>query len=61
MLERTQRVEVAEVSPTREASRDLSGADTDGRLIGLWLHGKSGATKEAYRSDLAKFLVLRHD
>ena len=32
-----------------------SGADTDGRLIELWLHGKSEATKEAYRSDLVKF------
>ncbi len=36
-------------------ARGLSGADSDGRLIGLWLHGKSAATKEAYRSDLAKF------
>ena len=34
----------------------LSGADTDGRLVGLWLHGKSAATVEAYRSDLAKFV-----
>ena len=25
------------------------------RLVGLWLHGKSVATVEAYRSDLAKF------
>jgi integrase/recombinase XerD len=33
-----------------------SGAATDGRLIELWLHGKSEATKEAYRSDLSKFL-----
>jgi integrase/recombinase XerD len=33
-----------------------SGADTDGRLIELWLHGKSEATKEAYRSDLSKFV-----
>ena len=36
-------------------SPGLSGADTDGRLVGLWLHGKSAATVEAYRSDLAKF------
>ncbi len=32
-----------------------SGADTDRRLIQLWLHGKSEATKEAYSSDLSKF------
>lgn len=37
-------------------SGDASGAATDGRLIQLWLHGKSAATQEAYRSDLAKFL-----
>jgi integrase/recombinase XerD len=36
-------------------TRGPSGASTDRHLIGLWLHGKSGATKEAYRSDLAKF------
>jgi integrase/recombinase XerD len=34
----------------------VSGATTDGRMVELWLHGKSGATKEAYRSDLAKFI-----
>ncbi len=39
-----------------EPGRGLSGADTDGRLVGLWLHGKSAATKEAYRSDLSKFV-----
>jgi integrase/recombinase XerD len=55
LLERTQGAEVVEVVRTSETSRDLSGADTDGRLIGLWLHGKSPATVEAYRSDLAKF------
>ncbi len=32
-----------------------SGAATDERLVGLWLHGKSAATVQAYRSDLAKF------
>jgi site-specific recombinase XerD len=32
-----------------------SGTATDGRLIELWLHGKSDATIEAYRSDLSKF------
>ncbi len=36
--------------------KGASGATTDGRLVGLWLHGKSDATKEAYRSDLSKFL-----
>lgn len=37
-------------------SVDLSGAQTDERLVGLWLHGKSEATREAYRSDLSKFV-----
>jgi site-specific recombinase XerD len=37
-------------------SGDASGAATDGRLIELWLHGKSEATRQAYRSDLSKFL-----
>jgi integrase len=59
MLERTnmepvvERVDGSAREP--EVARGLSGADTDGRLVGLWLHGKSEATKEAYRSDLAKF------
>lgn len=39
-----------------ETAGGLSGADTDARLVELWLHGKSAATKEAYRSDLAKFV-----
>ena len=56
MIERSQDAEVVEILPTTETSRDLSGADTDGRLVELWLHGKSEATKEAYRSDLSKFL-----
>ncbi len=57
MLERTQGTEeIVEVLRTTETGRDLSGADTDGRLVKLWLHGKSEATKEAYRSDLSKFL-----
>ena len=55
MLERAQGAEVVEVVQAAETGRDLSGAGSDGRLIGLWLHGKSPATKEAYRSDLAKF------
>jgi integrase/recombinase XerD len=55
LLERTQDAEVVGVERSPVVNGDLSGADTDGRLIGLWLHGKSVATKEAYRSDLAKF------
>lgn len=46
----------AELVRAPVAPPDLSGADTDGRLIGLWLHGKSEATKGAYQSDLAKFV-----
>lgn len=38
-----------------EAPAGLSGAGTDERLVGLWLHGKSGATVEAYRAALAAF------
>lgn len=56
MLEGGQTAEIVEVLPSGVANRDISGADTDGRLIGLWLHGKSEATKSAYRSDLSKFL-----
>jgi integrase/recombinase XerD len=39
-----------------ETPQGPSGADNDARLVGLWLHGKSAATKEAYRSDLSKFV-----
>ncbi|MBA2533620.1 MAG: site-specific integrase, partial [Rubrobacter sp.] len=42
-------------APAVEVPAGPSGAATDGRLVQLWLHGKSAATKEAYRSDLAKF------
>jgi integrase/recombinase XerD len=33
---------------------NTSGATTDERLIGLWLHGKSLTTRKAYEGDLAK-------
>ena len=56
MLDRTQETEVVEVARPPVVAGGLSGADTDGRLLGLWLHGKSEATKDAYRSDLAKFV-----
>jgi hypothetical protein len=36
--------------PTVEAPVGPSGAASDERLVGLWLHGKSDATVEAYRS-----------
>jgi integrase/recombinase XerD len=39
-----------------QVSGDASGAPNDGRLIELWLHGKSDATVDAYRSDLTKFV-----
>jgi integrase/recombinase XerD len=44
------------ISSTRATLGEASGATTDGRLIALWLHCKSEATQEAYRSDLAKFI-----
>lgn len=56
MLDRTEREPPLEVVRAPEAPANLSGAHSDGRLIGLWLHGKSEATVNAYRSDLAKFL-----
>ena len=56
LVEQMPGAEVVEIVPTAEKAHDLSGADTDGRLIELWLHGKSEATQEAYRSDLTKFL-----
>jgi integrase/recombinase XerD len=47
--------------PPAASSHEASGAYSDGRLIELWLHGKSEATQEAYRSDLAKFLDFTED
>ena len=58
MIEHADTGRVAERSALVErpdTSPGLSGADNDGRLVGLWLHGKSAATVEAYRLDLAKF------
>ncbi len=56
MLDRAERAQAAEVTSPYRTPSGLSGADSDGWLVELWLHGKSGATEEAYRSDLAKFL-----
>lgn len=59
MLERAGRTESIEASRpigSHQVPADPSGAQTDERLVGLWLHGKSEATKEAYRSDLSKFV-----
>ena len=39
----------------RPHESDPSGADTDHRLVGLRLHGKGEANKEAYRGALAAF------
>ncbi len=39
-----------------EPPAGASGATSDERLVELWLHGKSEATRDAYRSDLRKFL-----
>ena len=60
MLERIEAAQIAEVVE-RRATPNAAGADTDKRLIELWLHGKSEATQEAYRSDLAKFLDFTED
>lgn len=54
MMEHIDAGHVAEVVRP-SATPSASGADTDERLIGLWLHGKSGATMEAYRGALAAF------
>lgn len=56
MIERGERTRAVETIREPDTPSGLSGAGDDGRLIGLWLHGKSAATQEAYRSDLAKFL-----
>lgn len=53
MLERAEADRVAEV--VQPPGAGLSGASTDERLIGLWLHGKSESTVEAYRGALAAF------
>src|SRR5687767_14175837 len=31
-------------------------AESDGQLIGLWLHGRSRHTRRSYRSDARRFL-----
>jgi site-specific recombinase XerD len=55
------RTELSTGDPVRDADAavaaqpNLSGARSDERLIQLWLHGKSAATRAAYVSDLAKF------
>ena len=58
MVERADimRAEGAGLARAPGAPPGPSGADSDGRLLGLWLHGKSPATVEAYRSDLSKFV-----
>jgi site-specific recombinase XerD len=56
MSSHTGGVQAVEVARGIEPPADLSGAHSDGRLVALWLHGKSEATKEAYRSDLSKFV-----
>ena len=33
-------------------------ADTEARLVALWLHGRSQATQRAYRADLAAFRAV---
>ena len=35
----------------------LSGADTDARMIDLWLHGRSPATERGYRAEAQRFLA----
>jgi site-specific recombinase XerD len=55
VLDGAERAQPLKVVRSHETPTDLSGAGTDERLVALWLHGKSEATKEAYRSDLAKF------
>jgi len=47
--------EAAPVSAHAVDTEGRSGAHSDERLVRLWLHGKSEATREAYLSDLSKF------
>ncbi len=56
-------------SPIYPQNRNASGnaeppaalvaqADTDARLLALWLHGRSAATQRAYRADAEAFLAF---
>lgn len=56
MLDRVSEPQVAQAIRPGGVPADPSGAETDERLIELWLHGKSQATRAAYTSDLTKFL-----
>ena len=38
-----------------ELGRGL-GADTDAKLVELWLHGRSHNTQDAYRREVGRFL-----
>ena len=38
---------------------DISGADTDGQLISMWLSGLSQATKRAYQHDIGKLMTFK--
>src|SRR4051812_8541240 len=35
---------------------NVSGADTDGKLVTLWLEGKSTHTRRAYEHEVSRFL-----
>lgn len=56
MIDRVSDARIAKTNPPSRAPGDPSGVGSDARLIELWLFGKSESTKEAYRSDLSKFL-----
>jgi integrase/recombinase XerD len=46
-------------STTRDAALpSRPQADSDVRLVGLWLHGRSRHTQRAYRADVARFLAF---
>ena len=53
MLDRSNKPWAADAARSRGVVP--SGAANDDRLVGLWLHGKGDATKEAYRGALAAF------
>jgi hypothetical protein len=44
------------VAIMRSSQSKIAQADTDGRLVELWLHSRNTLTSEAYAADVADFL-----
>src|ERR1700723_934953 len=46
-----------EITILNERPTPMLGADSDARLIDLWLHGRSTATQRSYRAEAERFLA----